>query len=250
MSIIHPEPMDVEQLRIASMPYARRKLVVIADDAIVRAERLAAKEAHEGKTVPDSSDINWRELAVSWLKSMVMPGYSAMMLAQAAIEIYNNINKLRATGVDVLTITISEAEQLIFAPGHPLNKVVYVAHPASSSIYYTAAQFHRLTFEHKFSEAIRLLMALGATEMEVEHVSGWSREFSARLSVPLATAGVSAGADAGKEESRGSYALYTAKLNPRGEATRPDGMVWFPHEPTWHRWLRADWTTASRISPL
>src|SRR5262249_36015264 len=62
-------------------------------------------------------------------------------------------------------ITYDETKALKFPPGQPRELVVYIGHPAMENVYYPAAQFHRMTFEHKFSEAIKLLMALGATEI-------------------------------------------------------------------------------------
>ena len=75
-------------------------------------------------------------------------------------------------GIDIVQISKSEASTIIFPPGHPRDGVLYIAHSAKPDVYYTTAEFHRVTFEHKFSEAIRLLMYLGATEISVEHVRG------------------------------------------------------------------------------
>lgn len=100
-------------------------------------------------------------------------------------------------------------------------------------VYYTIAEFHRITFEHKFSEAIRLLMYLGANQLRVEHVRGWSREFSNRLSVPLAQA--TAAVTGHVESARGSQVqlLYEAELAGTQEPKLPDSLVWYPHESTW-----------------
>lgn len=82
-------------------------------------------------------------------------------------------------------IQATEASQLAFPPGHPKAKVLYGAHPIDTDVYYPVASFHRMVFEHKFAEAINLLMHLGATKIRVEHVRGWSTEFAASLSARM-----------------------------------------------------------------
>ena len=97
--------------------------------------------------------------------------------------------RARDSGVDVLTVASTEAASLTFPPGHPRDRVLYVGHPAAPTTYYAAAGFHRHTFEHKFAEAVGLVMALGATQLEVEHVKGWSDQLAANLAVPLPMVG-------------------------------------------------------------
>jgi len=58
----------------------------------------------------------------------------------------------------------------------PLDGIVYIGHPADPAIYYPAGEFHRRLFEHKFCEAVDLLMALGATQITVERKDGMSQE--------------------------------------------------------------------------
>ena len=92
------------------------------------------------------------------------------------------IKAARDQGINVLSVPRSESTVfhfLQFPPGHPQDGVLYVGHPAVREIYYPTAQFHRLTFEHKLSEAIELLMALGAIEINVEHqVARWGKRMA------------------------------------------------------------------------
>jgi hypothetical protein len=137
-------------------------------------------------------------------------------------------------GMSILAISQTEAQMLAFPPGHPRRGVLYIGHPAVARIYYTTAQFHRLTFEHKFCEAIRLLMALGAKHIEVEQVSGWGADFSARLNVALGPPdGVGMGAKGRRRHD--AHLLFVADL--RGSATPvvPSDLFWAEHEPTWQQ---------------
>ena len=98
--------------------------------------------------------------------------------------------------------------------------------------YYPAADFHRFTFEHKFSEAIDLLIHLGATKLRVERVRGWSREYagSFRASGPT---GESVGMEVGAKSRSRNELLFEANLPGTHAPVLPDTLVWYPHEPTW-----------------
>lgn len=189
-------------------PYAKRKLIVVVDDSAVEAEKdwtAVVKEAFE---------MYWRY--------MTIPGW-----IQAAIK------AARDQKVNVLPVPRSESTVLQFPLGHPQDGVLYVCHPAVHEIYYPAAQFHRLTFEHKFSEAIELLMALGAIEISVEHQVGWGSEFSASLNVPIGKTGEQAGTAAGGHSKKQQHLLFQSSLEGTSEPLVPDGLVWYPYEPTW-----------------
>jgi hypothetical protein len=205
--------------------YSERQLIAIAADEVIAAEREAAKK----EPVAKSKGINWIRIADVTLG--LLTGGPTRYLTEVAIEAVKAWNRVRASGIPVLVVSRTEAATLKFPPGHPRDGVLYVGHPAIASVYYTPAVFHRLCFEHKFSEAIRLLMGLGATEISVEHVSGWSKEFSANLSVPLGSTDF--GATAGAASKSGSQLLYKATLAGSRKPEVPGNLVWYPHEPTW-----------------
>lgn len=204
-------------------PYSDRQMIVVTDDAVVEATRQAEREALEKKR-----EANWSQIAEIALKILF-----DSMIAEITKEAIKAWQRARESGVQILQISKSEAAHLDFPPGHPREGVVYVGHPAMPKVYYTIADFHRITFEHKFSEAINLLMHLGATSIRVEHVRGWSKEFSTRLSVPLGEAGTTATAEAGATQRAETRLLYEATLSGAAEPRRPESLVWYPHEPTW-----------------
>ena len=140
------------------MPYAKRQLIVVVDDQVVEAERTARVS-----TGAESNKVDWTEV---FKKSLL---YITIPTIALGIEV---VKTIWDEGINVLPVSRSESTALLFPPGHPRDSLLYVGHPTIREIYYPAAQFHRMTFEHKFSEAIELLMALGATEIKVEHQSG------------------------------------------------------------------------------
>lgn len=114
-----------------------------------------------------------------------------------------------------------------FPPGHPQPGTVYFPNPVLDRAFYPAADFHRLTFEHKFSEAMRLVVALGAKQVLVEHVTGWAKEFAASLTVPVAQG------DIAGDASQNTSLLFYAALPGSHEPSIPTDLAWFPHEPSW-----------------
>ncbi len=159
--------------RLIDRPYAERQLIVVTDDRVAAAEQEAAEEPEPG--VDGNS---WSSRGRHALNNLGR-------ITEAATDVLQRLHRFRDEGVNVLTVGRSEAEGLRFTPGHPLDGVVYVGHPVVPWIYYPTALFHRLTFEHKLAEALRLLMALGASEMAVEHEQGWSSDLSTPIKIPL-----------------------------------------------------------------
>lgn len=160
----------------------------------------------------------------------VIPVPFTQTIGIVAREAFRAWGKAKDDGLKVLPVGKKAAAAISFPPGHPREGVLYIGHPAKPKVYYTMAEFHRVTFEHKFCEAIEILMSLGATYIKVEHVRGWGQDFSSRLSVPLGDA--SAEAQVGTNSKATNKLLYEANLRGN-EPVLPKGLVWHKHEPTW-----------------
>lgn len=224
------EPDSPNDLPLIQRPYASRQLLVVVDDTVVDKEsrRPAAKEA-KGEDAT--------KLALSFAAGLagVIAPFPFSLLVPAVAALAKALTRLREQGVDVLVVTQSEAANLIFPPGHPRHEVLYVGHPADAKVYFTIAQFHRMTFEHKFSEAVQLLMALGAKTLQVEHIAGWSSEFSSKLAISLPVPETEVGGHAGQSKKASRQLLFAATLDGTATPAIPDGLVWYHHEPTWQR---------------
>ncbi|WP_156180886.1 hypothetical protein [Desulfovibrio sp. TomC] len=188
-------------------PYAERQLVVFVDD----------------NKFPNKDTFTWKD-AWQYTLKMTDSAFVAKILVDA-------IKELRGRGANILTLPRSRYVDFILPPGHPRNNLVYAGHPAVAKKYIPIADFHRLIFEHKFAEAVDLLMCLGAKKIEVEHIAGWGREFSGKLSVGLQ--GKSAGGEAGGHGKSQSSILYSAEFEGRETPLLPQNMVWFSYESTW-----------------
>ena len=197
----------------------------MADDSVVEAERAARASTDAESNTVDWTAVVKESLEMYW-RYMTIPGWIGMIKAA------------RDQGVNVLSVSRSESTMLQFPPGHPQDGVLYVGHPTVHEIYYPTAQFHRLAFEHKLSEAIELLMALGAIEINVEHQVGWGKEFSTNLNVPTGKAGEQVGTTAGKNTEKQRHVLFQISLEGTSDPSVPDELVWFPQEPTWQQVAR------------
>jgi hypothetical protein len=212
---------------LGSRPYVERQLIVVSQKEILR----AAQEENRRKSQAEKEDgPDWRKIGTLWGTSVF--GITPMLIA-AGIEAYQAWSRARDSGVPILPICLEQAATLSFPPGHPREGVLYVGHPAIPNVYYTMANFHRYMFEHKLCEAVELLMSLGATTIRVEHVSGWSRDFSSRLSVPLASPDDTASAQLNHTFGVAKSILFEASLSGTNVPSVPNSLVWYPHEPTW-----------------
>lgn len=133
--------------------------------------------------------------------------------------------------VSVLVVHSSDAEDLAFPFGHPRNGLLYAGHPVVANIYYPTAEFHRLVFEHKFSEAVRILRFLGATQFKVEHMKGMSAEWFSKFDVG-STRGQVGGEMASSQQSE-AHILYQASFPGTQNPALPGDLAWYQHEPTW-----------------
>jgi hypothetical protein len=233
MSSDPPDDLDLKILKILKileLPYSDRQLVVVSDDVIVKAARQAELE-----NVTKQRAVSWGKIAstAASTAASIAFGTPAVLVAEVARSALDAWTRARESGMRVLQVGKGETSQIAFPPGHPRDGVLYIGHPAKPGVYYTAAEFHRVTFEHKVSEAINLLMHLGATRIKVEHVKGWSREFAARMSVPLSASGETAGGEASSTGRGTSAVLYEARLRGTKTPRLPEDLVWYPHEPTW-----------------
>jgi len=199
----------------------------VVDDKVVEAEEKAKQKAI---VTTEGKGIRWTKTVIKTLYSIVPATY---LLVDAIETGLKAVSKLRTKGIDVVLVSQSDAKNLTFPPGHPHEKTLYVGHPTNPAVYFPFSEFHRMTFEHKFSEALEMLMSLGATKVEVYRVKGWSKEFTAKLNVSIAD--WEPGFEAGKDKKASAKLLFKATLKGKKKPKLPKTLVWYPHELTWQK---------------
>jgi hypothetical protein len=211
---------------ILELPYSERQLILVSNDEVVSISKKAEQEV-----LKEKKDVDWYKISQIALASVAftLVGGIAIELAKESIK---SLAKAREAGLKILNVPKSEVHQLSFPPGHPRDNVLYAGHPAVPNVYYTMADFHRITFEHKFAEAIEILMYLGASKIRVQHIKGWSREIAARIGVSFDNT-LSAEMETQKNNKSAHDILFEAVLRGNTKPVLPDKLAWFPFEPTW-----------------
>lgn len=113
-----------------------------------------------------------------------------------------------------------------FPIGHPQADHVYARHPLHEAKYLHFAGFHREVLTEKTTEAVRLLLALGAKTI----TAGWeSRAGSAgELTLDGEALKGFTGKSGWKSADDGSFAL---NIEGAGKATRLPRLAWMHHDP-------------------
>jgi hypothetical protein len=222
-------PMDAPE-SILAQPYGDRQLLVVAD------EIRPPEKAPEPSELFGVNKSIW-EVAAAVIPVVLSPGAGLATLAVQRLINWNEERARRATeeGVHIRSVTRADIQGLLFPPGHPRRKVVYVGHPSLKRQYIPFASFHRALFEQKAIEAMELLAGLGATSIKIRQVAGTatSASIAASLGVPIQGVTVDVGSDVGKQASQNSEILLSATLAPTQAPRVPDGLIWYPHERTW-----------------
>lgn len=203
---------------LQARPYGERQQVLVVPDDLTQVGRADQAAASGLKTRLDRT----RHRLPRWT-----PG-SRRTRRDALNE---TIRDLRDEGVLFMALTTREASKLSMPVGHPRPSVMYIGNPVATEKYYPLADFHRQVFEHKFAESIRLVMALGATEMRIVWERGWRREVAADIQGPLQKL-IRGSGEVKAHRGRNTSLLFEASLMPNDPAL-PSGLLWYPHEPTW-----------------
>jgi hypothetical protein len=220
-------------------PYGDRQLVAFVDDS--KAEQLPMESLDQdgtrgrrlallvGGTGASALSFGLGMLGIAASSALIAPAAIGVVAIALTTAVLAQEGKSKQSGI--LLIRKSWAPRFNLPPGHPRVGVVFAGHPADPSKYIPIADFHRYIFEHRFSEVLSLLMHLGADNIEVEHVRGWGKDFSAKLSVGIPS--VSGSQEAAASKSHGASLLYKAELPGHSDPTIPEDLVWYHHESTW-----------------
>ncbi|MGK5682391.1 hypothetical protein [Actinoplanes sp. URMC 104] len=234
--------MAEEVMDVLALEYAERQLIVVQRDeeiSVHRRRRDATSAADQSLASTVGNGLKKAAKLSPLLLALPVVPLAAVGVAVAtgAAVVWKQSSSAGSAADRLLRLRNAEMTGLQLPLGHPLFDTVYVGHPARPAAYYPLADFHRRAFEHKFSEALRLVTGLGATTIKVSAVQGWGQEFSAGLRVDLPTTG-GVGAKVSSDESGNREFLYSAELDGTTEPVVPPDLVWYPHEDAWQEIAR------------
>lgn len=237
--------MNVQELDVQDLidqPYATRQLITFVDDDKLREYQDDAVDNLESlsKEAVNIAMVAAAAEAVRSSSTSILSANPAVVLVGAwgFLKSWEHDRKSREHDrrsrehdIPFLAVPFSWASELQIPPGHPRESALYAAHPSIPDSYLPVSEFHRLTFEDKFTEALRILMYLGASEIDVKHERGWGRDFAAEIDAGIPGASGDASVEVDSDSNR--EALYHAELAGHDEPELPDDLVWLPYESTW-----------------
>lgn len=221
-----------EAAEFLALPYDKRQKLIVVDD-----DTLAQATAGAG-----AIDIRGDDLAQLAAFGFIFGpvGAVALPIAGAVLGgLYNYFNSQAETWRPyIIKRSQSRNYNLRFPAGHPHDKVLYIGHPLDSRLYYPVADFHHHMMLHKVDEARRILVALRATTIEIQHQSGYARELSAKMAFPSdVLPAVESGVrrkSAGTVLWKGTYDYANAAGKRR---TLPRNLMWYPQEAAWQMFV-------------
>ena len=134
---------------------------------------------------------------------------------------------------------------IVFPIGHPVAYQLYVGHPYIKQKYLPFESYELELIEDKVREFCQLVQCLGATEISIECLNSSSSDrntnaeqhISVEASYRVATASGKNDRSQTKhliDEISQSINLHQ-KFVPNGKPHLPEGLVWYPNEPSWQR---------------
>ena len=221
-------------------PYVQRQLIVVVPNEVLTVEPRAFEGLKKKADAEDRAD--------ALIAAVEAEAGNDGRLSSGMEQAIRGVMAARDKGISLrMVAAVDAAKQLSLAPGHPFHGTVYVGHPAVPDIYYPFAEFHQRVFEHKFSEAVDLVMALGASHLKVEREEGFGAEEAKGLAMAFNSGtgsvnpktGFKPKSDATPSGRTKSKSLFEASFPGSDKPLMPKGMVWWKSERSWQSLAKA-----------
>ena len=106
---------------VAELPYSERQLIVIVPDDVKKTELEAMQKAKQEESKDKS--VSWWNSAIDAI-ALIAPRITVYGLGvEFVVGIYKGIQKLRQKEINIRTVSYSDADGLVFPPGHPQKKM-------------------------------------------------------------------------------------------------------------------------------
>ena len=134
---------------------------------------------------------------------------------------------------------------IVFPIGHPVAYQLYVGHPYVKQKYLPFESYELELIEDKVREFCQLVQCLGATEISIECLNSSSSDRNTNMEQHIEGEAsyrvASASAKNDRSQSRHLIDEISQSINlhqtfvPNGKPHLPEGLVWYPNEPSWQR---------------
>ena len=158
------------------------------------------------------------------------------------VNSYTNLCQDYLSVIDIKKLSDSG---IAFPVGHPVAYQLYVGHPYIKQKYLPFESYELELIEDKVREFCQLVQCLGTTEITIECLNSSSSEKNANLEQSVSGEASYRVASASAKNNRNqnqhlideisqSINLHQ-KFTPKDKPYLPDGLVWYPNEPSWQR---------------
>ena len=145
----------------------------------------------------------------------------------------------------ISVVNIYHLPAISFPIGHPVANHLYVGHPFVASKYLLYENYELELIEDRVREFCQLVQSLGATEIQIDCINRSSNRTDYHTNQQL-----SGSVDYKAVAAKGAYETdrinklmqeisRSVNLHQRFSPTDlpylPDGLIWYPHEPSWQR---------------
>ena len=134
---------------------------------------------------------------------------------------------------------------IVFPIGHPVAYQLYVGHPYVKQKYLPFETYELELIEDKVREFCQLVQCLGATEISIECLNSSlsDRNTNAEQHIEVEATYRVASASGKNDRSQSQHLIdeISQSINlhqrfaPSGKPYLPEGLVWYPNEPSWQR---------------
>lgn len=203
-----------------------------ATDDMKRSDGLSIKEdaINDLETFDNEYVSSYLELPYNKRK-VLLPVNSYTDLCQDYLSVID-IKKLPNSGI-------------VFPIGHPVAYQLYVGHPYVKQKYLPFESYELELIEDKVREFCQLVQCLGATEISIECLNSSSsdRNTNTEQHIEGEASYRVASASAKNDRSQNRHLIdeisqsinLHQKFVPNGKPHLPEGLVWYPNEPSWQR---------------
>lgn len=157
----------------------------------------------------------------------------------------NNYTDLCQDYLSVIDIKKLPDSGIVFPIGHPVAYQLYVGHPYIKQKYLPFESYELELIEDKVREFCQLVQCLGATEISIECLNSSSSDRNTNSEQHISgEASYRVASASGKSDRSQSQHLIDEisqsinlhqKFIPNGKPHLPEGLVWYPNEPSWQR---------------
>lgn len=136
-----------ETSKFLGLPYIDRQQIIFVDDLVFDAQSNVASAGDK------ESDLGFTTAILKYIYDFIRPTTGELVVESIKL-VLQAYEQAKRKGLRVRMAPKRWIPDFHLPAGHSRDAVLYIAHPVTPTMYLSAADFHRVTFEHKFAELL------------------------------------------------------------------------------------------------